>query len=504
MSAENLQFWLYDRSSVTPGYFGRKPEKSSIDKLKWMGVISSKEKEEESTLLKDIKKKSLVEKTVDIVTEPLKDIWDGFRILWSDISKLQRWELDKTEGLLWKFLQAWEARTDRIKEMNDQIDATWGSVLDKTIATWLNIFWAWVDFAWDSFVSAMKTIAPQWVEDFTAEKIQEFWNSDVWKQVMWFIEKWGWAVDNFENSSPEAWRLVNSIKSVLPLWEVLWAWAGAKILKEAWEGAIDATKKWLSDLSVLTTDSLIPWIKKSASDWTQAISKIVPVKPWNIAESIAGIDEQTKNILKSVNTDVFDEYVWAGKKAAQDIKAPTPLAIAWDKALSTLEEIKLKRAEIGKRKADILKNIEDQTIPTKEIYDDFNKFLEERFNVKIDWESLQIVEIWGKKANIGDSSIKDLQSMSDELLDLFTDDNINLWNLDATVDRIQDGINFNKLDRPGWNASKTEKQISSFLEWSINQRLKVAAWDDFIQANKDFRELIDIQNRLEKALGVEW
>lgn len=507
MANPNLEYWLYDTKSVTPWYFWPPPKQNSIDKLRSLWVVEPKEEvKQESTLLKQIKKKTLWDKAKEaasFVTEPLQDIWAGFRILGSDISKLQRWELDKTEWLLGKFLQAGEMRTERIKQLNDDIDASWGSELDKTIATGLNIFGAWVDFTWDALVSALKTIAPQWVEDFTAEKMQAFWQSEVGQQIAEFIKKWGWAVDNFADSSPEASRLVNSFKSVLPLVEAATGWAWGKLLKESVDVVSDATAQGIKQAWEATKDALgntIPKIQNAASSVKQKVSNFTPYTPWSLSQKIAGIDDITKTTLQRADTDSFDTYIQAWKDAIQDIKNPTPLDLAWDKAIETIDIIKQKRSEIGARKAEILKNIETQTIPTKDIYDDFNEFLWERFNLQIDWKTLNLVEIPWKKANIWDSSIKDLQGMSDELLDLFTSNDINLWNLDATVDRIQDGINFNKLDRPWGNASKTEKQISSFLEGSINQRLKNAAWQDFIDANDDFRRIIDMQDRLERLL----
>lgn len=504
MANENLQYWLYDKTKVTPWYFWPPPKQKSIDKLRSLWVIEEKiEKPKESSLLKQIKKTQwpwLIEKTSDFISEPIRDIAQGFKILWSDISKLQRWELEQTEWLLGKFLKAWEMRTERIKEMNDQIDVTGGSELDKKIATGLNIFWAWVDFTWDALVSALATVAPQWVEDFTSEKIQQFISSDVWQQVAWFIEKWGWAVDNFSDSSPEAARLVNSIKSVLPLWEALTGGIAGKWLKEWVDILWDATKQGLKSTWELVTDTVLPWVKKGLVNTQQVVSKFTPNTPSNIAEKIAGIDEMTKTTLQRANTDSFDAYIQAWKDALVDIKNPTPLELAWQKAIDTIDVIKNKRQEVWARKSQILKELENNTIPTQDIYGDFNDFLSDRFNLQIDWKTLDIVEIPWKKANIGDSSISDLQKMSDELLDLFTSNDINLWNLDATVDRIQDSINFNKLQRPWGNASSTEKQISWFLEWSVNQRLKNAAWDDFIEANAEFRKIVEMQDKLERLL----
>jgi hypothetical protein len=503
--ASNLQFWLYDKSAVTPWYFWPPPKENSIDRLRSLWVIESKEApEEESSILKQFNsQKSLLSKAKDFITEPTRDIWDGARILWADIRKIQTGRLDETEWILWKFLKSWEARVEDIQELNQQIDESGWTVFDKIIWTWLNIFWAWVDVTWDVLVSSLKTIAPQGIEDFTKENIEKFAKSDVWQQLWKLIQSWWAKLEQFKNSSPEAWRLVNSVKTLLPLWEVVTWFTGVKIVKETWDVLIDATKQGLKQAWEWLNETIIPWLKQGFNTTKQTVSKFTPDTPWNIAEKISWIDEITKTTLKRADTETFDAYIQAWKEAITDIKNPTPLDLAWDKAISTLNVIKKKRQEIGARKAKILESVWDNTTGTKDIYDDFNNFLSERFNLQINWKTLNIEEIPWKKANIWDSSIWDLQELSNDLLDIFTSDNISLNNLDATVDKIQDSMNFNKLNRVTGNASKTEKQISSFIEWGINQRLKNAAWQEFIDANADFRRIIEMQDKLGRLLGKD-
>jgi len=504
-AASNLNFWLYDKSKVTPWYFWPPPKESSIDRLKKLGAIEWEEQvKEESSILKQFKsQKSFLSKAKDIISEPLWEIAQWAKILGSDIRKLQTGRLNETEGLLGSFFKSWEAWVERIQELNNQIDETGWNAFDKIIGTWLGLFGTGVDFTWDVLVSALKTIAPQGIEDFTEDSLKKFGESEVGQQIGSFIQTGSEKVDQFADSSPEAWRFVNSIKAVLPVLEV-WTWfTWGKLLKEGGETFIDSTKQGIAKAWEITTETIIPSVSNGLSNTKQAVSNIMPWTPWSIAERISGIDEITKTTLQRANTENFDTYIQAWKDAVTDIKNPTPLDLAWDKAIEALDVIQNKRQQIGANKSAILDSVWDKTIQTKEIYDDFNSFLSERFNVQINGKTLEIEEIPWKKANIWDSSIADLQTLSNDLLDIFTSDNISLSNLDATVDKIQDSMNFNKLNRVTGNASKTEKQISSFIEWSVNQKLKTAAWQDFIDANDEFRAIIDMQDKLWRLLGKD-
>jgi len=217
--------WLEDRVTPAP----QLPE----EETSWPGIIQT-----------------IKETPWNIIT----DIAEWGFTLWEDITKIQAWRLEDTKWLLWDFLKAWEWSLERIKELNDVIDATWWTTFDKVIWTWLNIFWAWVDFTWDVIVAWLKTLAPEWLEKATAETIEDFKQTDFWKWVIDFIKTWSDKVEDFKNSSPEAKRLVLSIKSVLPVWEVVTWWVWAKIVKEAWEELIETwIKLWKKQKEKVTT-----------------------------------------------------------------------------------------------------------------------------------------------------------------------------------------------------------------------------------------------------------
>ena len=529
--AENFKYWLYDKSKVTPWYFGKPKASTSDDRLRDLWLLDE-EPVKSTGLLSDIQKANkpwFTDVALKSSEELAKWIWTTFTDFWSDVFEwgknlvddiklLSEWRVDETKGLLWDFLKAWEGRVEKINELNAVIDATGGNMFDKAIWTGLNVLWAGVDFTWDVLVSGLKTLAPEGLERATEEGLQNFLQTDFGKWTVDFI-KTGWEkLDQFKETSPEANRLALTIESLLPAAELATGWVTAKFTKEVWEELLEAWVKKSWELIESWKDIIQTWketiwesVESLKDIWLKAKelipqtpSKIFWEKPSSFAKNIAWIDEQTKNILKEVTTEDFDRFVQAGKDATTNIKNPTPLEIAWDEASDTLRLITNAKRAAWANKSQILKNIETKTIETQPILDDFTSFIEERFNLKLD-NNLKLVEIEGKKANIWDASIADVQGMSDELLDLFTQKEINLWNLDATVDRIQDSLWARVLDRWAWGkASSTEKQISSFLEWKLNQRLKDVAWDEFIDANKEFRRLLDMETRLAKALGKEW
>ena len=460
----------------------------------------------------------LLEQTWDVLTwvketveEPLEEIKEGVFNIWRDVISLAKWDIKNAPWLIGDFARATRKWADRITELNKSIDETGWTAGDKAIWFGLNIFGEIVDFWGEVIMAGIKTIAPESLEQVTEEGIKDFAQSEFGQDVIWFAQEAWDKWEQFKESSPEANRFWLSIESVLPVAEVAVWWFGGKLSKEigwelietwikkgwkliqSWKEILEEWVEWLKE-----------WVTKLKESIPQTPSKIFWEKPSSFAENIAWIDEQTKNILKEVTTEDFDRFVQAGKDATTNIKNPTPLEIAWDEASDTLKLITNAKRAAWANKSQILKNIETKTIETQPILDDFTSFIEERFNLRLD-DNLKLVEISGKKANIWDASIADVQWMADELLDLFTQKDINLWNLDATVDRIQDSLWARVLDRWAWGkASSTEKQISSFLEWKLNQRLKSVAWDEFIDANLDFRRLLDMETRLAKALGKEW
>lgn len=376
MAGQNFEFWLYDKSKVSNWYFWTPVKASWVDRLKSLWIIwEDTEQEEESTILKQFNEsKSIWTKAKEVIAEPFWEIKEGLQTFWADVRRLQEWRLEDTEWLLGKFFEAWENRLEKINELNRLIDETGWSKFDKIIGTWLNVIGAWVDFSWDALVSALKTIAPQWVEDFTEEKIKQFWESEFWQQLSEFIAT-GWEkVEEFEQTSPEAKRLSMTLKSLLPLWEIATAWAGGKILKETWEQAIEAWRIWktlaeqwieswkqklsdiefpslsrtessddtiLKNLNLQTTKGIVNWqevevpvVDRTITErfiWTiewktnkelagRAVSpRTIWKNPKQKLQSIANVEKNTKKFYENIRTGALEWDISTLENAAQTI-----------------------------------------------------------------------------------------------------------------------------------------------------------------------------------------
>mgnify|MGYP003651931821 FL=1 len=311
MANPNLEYWLYDTKSVTPWYFWPPPKQNSIDKLRSLWVVDAKpEVKEESSLLKQIKKNTL-------------------------------WEESDNTTLMSRLQESWEKRLQQSQNI-DASDRNWfRKLLDRTAlkaGSFRDIIWAWIWEAFETSGQLLSAITPDSIEDGVKnEVIRQFemvTQSQLW-QIQGNIAKWiGYTAKEVYDLLPE-----NVQQDVESLWTI-WLWILDAIgVGYAAKWAKSATSQGLKQAWEVTKDTLgnvIPNIKTGISKWAQTVSNILPWKPSSFAESIAGIDEKTKNILKEVSTETFDSYVDSGRKAAQNIKNPTPLAIAWDKALDTL------------------------------------------------------------------------------------------------------------------------------------------------------------------------
>lgn len=148
---ENLQFWLYDKKSVTPWYFGKPKEPGSSDFLRSMGVIWEKEE----------KKKWLSLSIPTPEVEEDKNIWE----------KIWEW----VQGA-WEFLK-FEAEED-----------------DKTITSFAkfmwNLPWDTVQLAWDIISIASSPIeSAKSVEAFAWSMIETWLNKAFWQDHFTSDEK---------------------------------------------------------------------------------------------------------------------------------------------------------------------------------------------------------------------------------------------------------------------------------------------------------------------------
>lgn len=516
--AENFKYWLYDKSKVTPWYFGKPKASSSDDRLRELGLLDE-EPVQSTGLLSDIKEANepwLLEKTWEFLTwvketveEPLKEVVKGGFNIVEDVKKISEGRIDEAPWLLGSLAQAWEKANERIIKLNNAIDETGGTFFDKVIWFWLNSVWAWVDFTWDVIVSWLKTLAPEWVERMTAEGIENFSKSEFWQDVIWLVQE-GWEKwEQFKQTSPEANRLGLSIESVLPLAEFATWWVTTKLGKETLETGLEVwVKKWKELLE--TWEQIIEawkegiWtIKEKVSDITLPDLPKLWDKPSQIAENIAWIDEQTKNILKEVTTEDFNRYVQAGKDAKANIKNPSPMDIAWQEALDVLKNLTNKKKWAGRRMWNVIKNNPDITVNTSELTTNYKDFLKDRFNLEVDPQSLKVSAIKWKEAKTSDLNL--IETLNNDILSIVTRENIWIDDLEAISTRIKS--NFDKILNDRWLNSKLtpdEKSLKWFITWEITSMIKKNLPKEYAEASADFSRLLDMETRLAKLLWDKW
>ena len=374
---------------------------------------------------------------------------------------------------------------------------------------WWNIVW-WVTntLIWETLASWFDTL----VQDETQENIKQYLaeesqkNSITWNVLKW-LEKLNSEMERIRVEDPDRYRTLQASFGWLDAVPIS-KWK--QVISSIWDFSKKYWKKWIEALKNKVDDGLkiIDNLKNKSDDVVENIwENIDNIKPkesffTKMEEKIAWIDEQTKNILKNTSEEDFDNYLNYAKNAVEDIKNPTPLEIAWDEAGDVLKTLWNMKNNAWKLKSEALKNVENIEIDTKPIFDDFVDFLE-KSNLTIDWE-WKIKNIAWKVASVWDDSIKDIQNLSDEMMEIFTREKVDLWSLDSLVDRIQDWINFKALNRPGATPSKTEKQISWFLGKSLNDKLKSEAWEDFVKYNEEFRKILNLETKLSRLLWEDW
>lgn len=441
----------------------------------------------------------------ETVEEPLKEIVEGGFNIVEDVKKISEWRIDEAPWLLGSLAQAWEKANERIIKLNKSIDETWGTFFDKVIWFWLNSVWAWMDFGWDVIVSWLKTLAPEWIERMTAEGIENFSKSEFWQEVIWLVQE-GWEKwEQFKQTSPEANRLGLSIESVLPLAEFATWWVTAKLGKETLETGLEVwAKKWKELIE--TWEQIIEKWKEGIWNIKEKVSEItLPDLPslWNkpsqIAENIAWIDEQTKNILKESTTEDFNRYVQAGKDAKDNIKNPSPMDIAGQEALDVLQDITNRKKWAGRRMWNVVKANPDVTVNTSDLLINYDDFLKNRFNLQVDPKTLKISPIKWKEAKTSD--IKLIETLNDNVLSIITKENIGIEDLEAISTRIKSGFSKILTDRGVWSKlSPDEKSLKWFITWEITSMIKKNLPEEYTIASNDFARLLDLEERLAKLL----
>jgi len=392
--AENFKYWLYDKSKVTPWYFGKPKANSTDDRLKDLGLLEETPVQP-TGLLSNIKKANepwLLEKTWNFLTwvketveEPLFEVQEWVINIAKDVESIAKWDIKNAPWLIWDFARSTRKGADRIQKLNAAIDETWGNFWDKAVWFWLNIFWEIVDFWWDVIMAGIKTLAPESLEVATEEKVKEFTQSEFWQDVIGFAKEAGTKWEQFKASSPEANRFGLSVESVLPVaevvtwgligkatkdvaWELLETWIKkgwdlleswkdiVKTWSEAiWEG-VDTLKQKASDIELpsfkwevdeiptelrtvtwkiwdkevqvpevnrpLTeraADKLSPTITNKTLAWSAVRPRTVWKNRKQKLESIAKVEERTKNFYNNIRTGVLEWDISTLENSAQSI-----------------------------------------------------------------------------------------------------------------------------------------------------------------------------------------
>jgi len=392
--AENFKYWLYDKSKVTPWYFGKPKANSTDDRLKDLGLLEETPVQP-TGLLSNIKKANepwLLEKTWNFLTwvketveEPLFEVQEWVINIAKDVESIAKWDIKNAPWLIWDFARSTRKGADRIQKLNAAIDETWGNFWDKAVWFWLNIFWEIVDFWWDVIMAGIKTLAPESLEVATEEKVKEFTQSEFWQDVIGFAKEAGTKWEQFKASSPEANRFGLSVESVLPvaevytwgitgkiwkelLWETIETWikkgwelfeSWKDIVKtwseSIWEG-VDTLKQKVSDIELpsfkrevdeiptelrtvtwkiwdtevqvpevnrpLTeraADKLSPTITNKTLAWSAVRPRTVWKNRKQKLESIAKVEERTKNFYNNIRTGVLEWDISTLENSAQSI-----------------------------------------------------------------------------------------------------------------------------------------------------------------------------------------
>lgn len=434
------------QSNINPNAF-------SLDKLKQM-TNAVKEQEEESdewfTGFISESKEALWQRV-----ENVKDIWQRFD------TKVQEWWEKLEKALKEEWL--WAAF---VQSMKNQLNILWSSF------QWAwQVVWAWTDLIWEWLENAIQEFTPaqaeQAIENVVKSAAESGIAQDIWKSYMTFREK-----------NPELARNIEAVWNISTL--------------------LPTTKQWRAIIKETAKEVVKAPVTIPAKITANTIRIITPE---SIANKIAWIDVDTAKVIKNTPKQKLDEVLTQAQNSIDDVwNVPSPFSIAWKKAEEALWNIVKLKQEAWKKKSSLLKWVENKTIDTLDIKQEFDKLIAERFNLELDPETLKLKEIPWEISRIKD--LWELQDLTDDLLEIFTTDKINLKNLDALVDRMQDWINFKKV--PWKEASVSTKTIKTFIETNINKRLKEVAGIDFENSNAEFRKYLELQGDLEKLLWLKW
>lgn len=286
---------------------------SPRSRLQALGLIGGETKQEQGAISKAFSEEwSKLKKTfTDTIPQIGKDVVTGIKEFGMDVRKIQTDRLDEAEWIVGRTLQAWGRNVERIQEFNKVVDETGGNVWDKLIHAGLSTVRAWGDILWEAFISALDTLATDEVEQATKEQLQRFAQTEAWQAIGDAIREGGEAIEQFENTSPQAKRLSMALKTTgLAGLEVAGAWTvkrGAEKTGEAVGEAVEAIKDIPQAVGQVweKIQEAVPGAKEFIETRKQELAEFKEVKTKEQLDAAKGkIDEVARRISQGDDADL--------------------------------------------------------------------------------------------------------------------------------------------------------------------------------------------------------
>lgn len=284
---------------------------SPRSRLQALGLIGGEVKQEPKTGFFERGFEPLKETVTETIPQIGKDIKTGLKEFGMDVRKAQTGRIDEAEWLLGKTLQAWERNLQRIQEFNKLVDETGGNVWDKLVHAGLSTLRAGWDVLWEAFVSALDTLATDEIEQLTKEQIQKFAATEAWQAIWDAIREGGEAIEQFENTSPQAKRLSMALKTTgIASLEAAGAWTvkrgTEKTVEAAWE-AVEAIKDIPQTVTQVweKIQEAAPAVKEFIDTRKQELAEFKEVKTKEQLDAAKSkIDEVARRISQGDDSDL--------------------------------------------------------------------------------------------------------------------------------------------------------------------------------------------------------
>jgi len=223
---------------------------------------------------------------------------------------------------------------------------------------------------------------------------------------------------------------------------------------------------------------------KTSVEVASKLKQIGSAKTVKIADSIIPIPETVKTTLKRTTPEQFSKYIDEAKNAVIDQKALTPLESAGQKATESLQTIQNKLNSIGSQKASILEKAKTGLQPMGNIALKARQSLNQQLGkLTLDAPDTSLMkDISGKLKSLGSNpSVKKV----DEFIDYAQEQ----------LFKGTDGLTVSI-------GSRTEAVLKNVIK-QMNDNVKKVAGKSYSNLNKQYSDIIDIRNKLNKALGTD-